>query len=170
MQPGHTNHAQIYVSSSAGFTLLELLISLFVLALITSFSLSNTSALYQKNQLQAVTSEIKKAIQTGKLQALSRGESLALTPLTNSTDWSSGMLLFVDNANHQYTPDGKLIYQWTWKSTGVHVSWQGFQSKNYLLFAANLKSNITNGFFIIKDNAHQVKLIVNRLARVRNAE
>ncbi len=170
IQTSHLEHSRIdWHFLAAGFTLLELLISMFVITIITFFALPNTSALYKKNQLQTVTAEIQKAIQTGKIQSLSRGESLVLAPISNSKDWSKGMLLFVDNVKHQYTPEVKLVYQWKWNSTGVSVSWQGAQSNNYLLFTADLKSSITNGTFIVGNNIEQVKLIVNRLARVRNA-
>lgn len=156
------------VKPSAGFTLLELLLCLSLLGIIAFFSLPYTPSLYKQNQLQTVTAEIKSAIHTAKMQALVVGKTLALTPLPDADDWSEGMLLFVDNAKHQYTPHVKPLYEWHWKSAGTHVSWHGFQSKDYLLFATDLRSSTTNGYFVIKNAQQQAKLIINRVGRVRN--
>lgn len=150
-----------------GFTLMELLLCLSLIAIIGFFSLTYIPSLYKKNHLEAITADIKTAIHTAKLQALVMGKTLALTRIPDAKDWSQGMLLFVDNDKHQFTSDIKPLYQWHWKSTGTHVSWQGFSSRDYLLFATDLNSSVTNGSFKIQNNGQQVKLIVNRVGRVR---
>ena len=147
-----------------GFTLLELLLCLSLVSLIAFFSLLYTSSLYKKNQLQTVTAEIRNAIHAAKMQAFIIGKPLALTHLPHTKDWSEGMLLFVDNAKHQCVQP---LYKWHWKS-GIEVSWHGFQSKDYLLFATDLRSSMTNGYFVIRNAQQHVKLIVNRVGRVRN--
>lgn len=154
----------------AGFTLLELLLCLCLAGIITFFSLAYTPSLYKKNQLEAVTADIKSAIHTAKLQALVTGKTLALTHLPDAKDWSEGMLLFEDNPKHQYTPNINPLYEWRWKSKGMLISWHGFQSKDYLLFATDLNSSVTNGTFDIQGNGQQVTLVVNRVGRVRKYE
>ena len=154
-------------SRSIGLTLIELLFSLSILAILICSGASFAPALYKKNQLQRVSDEIKGAIQWSRLQAPLMGEWLALTPLPNSHDWSEGMLLFVDNAQHQYKQDTKLLHEWHWNAGAVHIDWQGFQSIHYLLFTPNMSSNVINGHFIMKNTMQQkIKLIVNRLGRV----
>jgi type IV fimbrial biogenesis protein FimT len=101
------------------------------------------------------------------MQALAKGKTLTLTPLPNTNDWSKGMLLFVDNSKHQYTYNTEPLYEWHWKSADTDVSWHGFQSKDYLLFTTDLRSSINNGYFLIKNTQEQIKLIVNRVGRVR---
>jgi len=150
-----------------GFTLLEQLICLFIIGIVVFFVFPGITSLYKKNQLQTVTAEITNAVHTGKLQALVTGETLVLTPLPSSNDWSDGMVLFVDNREHKYREDSRLLYAWKWTFPGVKISWQGMMSNNYLLFAIDMKSSMTNGYFMISNAKQQVKLSVNRLARVR---
>jgi len=156
-------------SGERGFTLMELLLCLCLISIIGFFSLTYLPPLYKKNHVEAISADIKTAIHAAKLQALVMGKTLVLTRLPDTKDWSRGMLLFEDNANHQFTPDIKPLYQWHWKSTGTHVSWHGFRSSEYLLFATDLNSCVTNGFFTIQNNGQLVKLIVNRVGRVRKA-
>ncbi len=131
------------------------------------FSVPFAQSFYKKNQLQQVADEIKTAIHTAKMQALLRHDKLVLSPLTGFTDWSKGMLLFVDNAKHHYSQKDKLLHEWHWTPKGIQVSWHGFQSKDYLLFATDLSCSTTNGYFMIKNNLQQVKLVINRVGRVK---
>ena len=153
---------------SAGLTLIELLVSMVIFAIVLCCSFSFSPSVYKKNQLQMVTDEVKGAIHFAKIQSLLTGDILALTRIPGSNDWSEGMLLFVDNGKHQYGPDVKLLHEWHWQLSGVHIIWQGFQSKEYLLFSPDIGSNAVNGYFIIKNHMQQqAKLIVNRLGRIK---
>ena len=101
-----------------------------------------------------------------KLHALMSGESLILMPIDKSKGWSAGLMLLRANSRHQYSPNENIIYQWQWSGTNVHISWHGLQSKQYLLFATDLKSSMINGYFEIKNPTQQIQLIVNRLGRI----
>ena len=93
---------------------------------------------------------------------------MLLTPLPNSSDWSKGMVLFVDNEKHHYTSTTHVIYEWHWQFPLIQVSWKGFQSSQYLLFSIEASQNGVNGFFLIKDNLQQMaKLVVNRMGRLK---
>ena len=156
-------------ASTSGFSLLELLVGFSLLAIILCFSLPFGSSLYKKNQLQIITNEIKEAIRYAKIQTILTGDRLILTHLSDKKDWSEGMSLFVENTKHQ--PTSKLLYEWHWPSSGVHITWQGFQSKDYLTFTPDITSSAVNGIFIISNSKHeQKKLVVNRLGRVACAE
>jgi type IV fimbrial biogenesis protein FimT len=155
-------------SKDKGFTILELLLGFSLLAIILCFSLPFTPSLYKKNQLQIITDEIKEAIRFAKMQAILTGDTLILTHLADKKNWSEGIILFVDNPKHQPSSDAKLLHEWRWPSSGVHITWRGFQSKDYLLFTPDITSSTVNGTFIISNLKQQNKLVVNRLGRVRN--
>lgn len=153
-----------------GFTLIELLICLVLMATIFMFSAPLTSRLYQQNQIQVIQDNIQSAIRFAKTQALVTGKNMLLTPLPNSMDWSSGILMFADNEKHVYTPTSQIVHEWHWQYPAVEVSWYGFQSNQYLLFSIEASRNAANGYFLIKSQVPQrVKLVVNRMGRVRVA-
>lgn len=154
----------------SGFTLLEILLCLLLLSMVTFFSLPYTPLLYKKNQSQTISADIKNAIHTAKMQALLQGQALALTSLNRTNNWSDGMRLVIDNPSHHYQEDSDTLYEWHWTSTGTQVEWHGFQSNEYVLFATDLRSSRTNGYFLIKNADQQIKLVLNRLGRVRDSE
>lgn len=133
------------------------------------FSMPFVSSLYQKNQLQVRQDDIKASIQFAKIQAQVRHQNLLLAPIAGNHDWSAGMRLFVDNAQHRYTAKEDVLQEWHWKkASAIFISWHGFQSDHYLLFNAENSKNVINGYFLIQINSKLViKLIVNRLGRVR---
>lgn len=121
-----------------------------------------TSRLYQKNQIQVIENDIKSAIRFAKVHALTTGNHMYLTPLPNAAHWSSGMQLYVNNEPPQ------IIQEWHWQHPAIHVTWHGFQSNQYLLFSPEVSRNAVNGYFVIKANgSHMIKLMVNRMGRVR---
>lgn len=153
----------------AAFTLIELLIALAIAGLSLMFIMPYASSLQQKNQLCVVQDDITSAIRFAKTQALISDNNIILTPLPGMTDWSHGISAFVDNATHQYTLDDQLLFEWHWQSSAIEVTWHGFQSSQYLLFAAESHRNAANGYFLIKAKSlPPIKLLVNRLGRVRD--
>lgn len=153
-----------------GFTFLELMIYLVIFTLFLTFSTSVGVSFYQKNQQQTIAEEIKAAIHFAQLQALSTGQNLVLTPLDARNDWSYGMLLFIDNPKHHYDSESKLIHKWQWVAKSVHVTWQGFQSKRYLLFTPTINNNAVNGYFMIHSPlSNDIKLTINRIGRIKES-
>jgi len=150
-----------------GFTLLELLIGMTCFAILICLSISFSASIYQKNKLEVATGELKHIIHYAKTQAQARQTSLILAPLAKS-DWSMGAILFVDNSKHTYDSNSELLHQWSWNSPAIKITWNGFQSNQYLIFSPDLRHSAINGFFQLKTNSQQQKLIVNRVGRVRS--
>lgn len=153
-------------SNHRGITLIELLISIAILGIIACYSSVFSPLLYKKNQMQAVKQEIKRAIQWARIQARMSGQTLILARRPGGDDWSLGMLLFVDNVKHQYTPESILIQEWDWPASELRLSWRGFQSQDYLRFTPTMNDSAINGSFRLSNGHQQAKLVVNRIGRV----
>jgi prepilin-type N-terminal cleavage/methylation domain-containing protein len=154
------------VVKKQGFSLIELLLGLSLLAALFVCGLLVAPSLYQTNKIQTVAYTLKTAINFAKTEALSTGESLVLAPLSAS-DWSKGMVLFVDHAHHhQWTPDVTSLHEWRWSDPNLRVIWRGFQSDNYLLFSPEMSRYAVNGYFLIFNKSQRIQLVVNRLGRV----
>lgn len=153
---------------TAGLSLIELLTALMILSILCGFGMSCFVGLLNRNQEAVLADEIKQAIQFAKIQALTHDRTLTLAPLSEDADWSKGMRLFEDNQTHQYTTHSTLIREWRWHAKAINVTWHGFESTTYLRFTPALLTRGANGQFIVQDGKkHQIKLILNRLARVR---
>jgi len=141
--------------------------TLTLVAILFLLGMTTISALYKKNQLQRVTNEITAAIQFAKTQAVLLNKPLILLPISKEHGWSSGFMLFVDNSQHQLPSNTSPIYQWQCSKKNTDVIWHGFKQVDYLIFSPKLRLNVSNGYFIIKNNLLQIKLVLNRLGRVR---
>lgn len=152
----------------SGFTLIEFLIYSGVLCILLLCSMPLILDFYQKKRAEIIADEIKNAIRFTRNLAFKNDAPMTLNPLSDSGDWSQGMVLFVDNPQHQYTNKDKIVYQWQWYYPGVRVTWQGFRSGHYITFSPGLRQSTANGHFNIATNhQYQKQLIVNRLGSVR---
>jgi prepilin-type N-terminal cleavage/methylation domain-containing protein len=150
-----------------GLTLIELLAGLMIISIMFAFCIPLGLSLYGKTQLKQLENELGIAIRFARNMALLKHLPLVLTPLPNSNNWSDGMILFVDNKNHQYTEADQIIHQWNWQKLKVQLSWFGFRSNNYLIFSSTLNHSTANGHFILRNNeGDSLKLVINRLGRV----
>lgn len=149
-----------------GFTLLDLLITMALVAGLSIIGMSSYSYFVKKNEQQIIIDELRTAIQYAKIQAMIRNTSVFLAPLNASLNWSNGMAL---SSMNKKTNQIELIYQWQWSHPRWSLNWIGVSSNNKIVFYNNLTQAISNGRFnLINNNTHeQVTLILNRLGRVR---
>jgi prepilin-type N-terminal cleavage/methylation domain-containing protein len=89
-------------SNSQGFTLVELLVCLGVLAAIATFAIPSWQRLQERSRVEAARDQLMNDLQTARVRALQRGETLQLTRLRDCTwgtstdnDWSCGWQLIV---------------------------------------------------------------------------
>lgn len=91
-----------------GLTLLELLITLAILAVLLTIGLPGFSTVIQNNRLAANTEELRSAIQLARATAVGRNQRVTLRNLGN---WESGWVAFVDdNSNGERDGGESLIF------------------------------------------------------------
>jgi prepilin-type N-terminal cleavage/methylation domain-containing protein len=94
----HTRPAK--TPTSKGFTLVELLMCLAVLGVMASFAIPSWQRLQERSRVEATRDQLMNDLQTARVRALQRGETLQLTRLRDCTwsttadnDWSCGWQL-----------------------------------------------------------------------------
>jgi type IV fimbrial biogenesis protein FimT len=92
-----------------GFSLLELLITLVLIAILVGISVPSFRTLSQNKQLKTQSDSLIGAIQFSRSEAIKRGVSVALCPVANPdantngmacanvSNWSTGWMAFVDD-------------------------------------------------------------------------
>lgn len=91
-------------SKSKGFTLLELLITLGIIAIASGLAIASMSALMDDSDGENYAREFVKTINYSRLQAVSSGQTVTLCPLvsgTCSSDWSKDITIFIDANNNR---------------------------------------------------------------------
>jgi type IV fimbrial biogenesis protein FimT len=163
--------ARKVMKQQSGFTLIEWMVCLAVLAILTAITLPMASSVFQRNHIDVLSHEIQNALQYTKNLVLSQGHPMIITPIPGTKDWSHGMIVFQDNANHQYTDQDKIRHQWDWHYPGVTINWNGFLSPDYLIFSNEIRQATSSGSFHVYLNGVEKKIItVNRIGHVRVGE
>ena len=149
-----------------GFTLLELLITMVLLVTLSTIGVASYSYLLQKNEQQTIVDELKTIVQYAKIQALILGKPVFLSSLSDTSNWSDGIVLSVRSTKSNKI---EVLYQWKWHHPQWSLTWNGMSASDKVVFSNNPTSAISNGrFTLINFNTHQqVNFILNRLGRIK---
>ena len=152
-----------------GFTLLELLVILVLISGLALYCLTSFSGFTRKNEQQIILDEITAAVQYAKMQALTLGHPVYLTPLDPSLNWSRGIVL-----THFNIKSNKMepLYQWQWNYHNWNVNWFGIHLSKKITVSNNPVNAISNGKFIIANasSGERVTIILNRLGRMKSVK
>lgn len=100
-------------SRRRGFTVIELMVVLAVLAVLLGLSLSWFRDMIQAQQLRSTANDFFAAIALTRSEAIARGRRVMMTPLASApADWRQGWVVFVDrNANQRPDAGDEVIFQ-----------------------------------------------------------
>ena len=117
-----------------GFTLVELLVCLAVLGVMASFAIPSWQRVQERSRVEATRDQLMNDLQTARVRALQRGETLQLTRLRDcawgssaDNDWSCGwQLVLKADQSALYTSQVQAPLQVTFaKSTPFEISARG---------------------------------------------
>jgi type IV fimbrial biogenesis protein FimT len=90
-------------TSNAGFSMMELLVTLLILGLVAALGLPSLDQFIEDNRLNAAVADLQSAMQTGRAEAVGRNAYVTLCKKNaDSTDcvtnggWQQGWIIFVD--------------------------------------------------------------------------
>lgn len=151
-------------SRSTGFTLVELIIALAVIAILATLAAPALAQLLKNSRDQAAMEELNTLLHHARSRAVEHKRALRLCPSLNgvdcSTDWSQPWLLS--------TEQGKKLYHSTPYSGSRPLQWSGFGEA--IRFHGNGTSPTSNGrFYICDEQAITRQLVINRQGRIRRA-
>lgn len=94
----------INLHKNSGFTLIELMIGIMILAIILGFAVPSLSAFLKNNRLATAASDLSGDLAFARAEAARRGTRISLCIssdgtecLTDTSDWASGRITFVDS-------------------------------------------------------------------------
>lgn len=152
---------------SRGFSLLEALITLVVVSFLTGIAINSLGFFRVHNEQHLIEDELVRVVQYAKMQALSLGHAVYLTPLNPSeSNWAKGIRLVHINS---LTQQPELLYEWGWHHPRWQLIWSGVGDSSKIVFAAAANHMISNGHFHLTDmsHKHQSNLTINRLGRIK---
>ncbi len=87
--------------TTRGFTIVEMMIAIAIMAIITALALPGLGAFFARNDLAGATNEIISGINQARSEAVARSNTVAICPTNDGAgcdngDWESGWIVFVD--------------------------------------------------------------------------
>jgi len=148
-----------------GLSLIESLVTLVLIASFFVISISFSTHLKEKNELNSILDSLQAAIRYAKITAVTKRGEVSLSPKDSSKDWSIGLILSYCNKTIQRT---EILYEWQWKYPGWEVTWVGASPKNQINFSNNPIHAMSNGRFVLTNQRSREKRVVvlNKLGRL----
>ncbi|MFT4178472.1 MAG: GspH/FimT family pseudopilin [Thermomonas sp.] len=161
---------------SAGFTLIELMTTVSVLAVCAGIALPSMAAMIERQRTSAAISSLTAHMQLARMAAVSHNKRAVLCPSDDGrncaagTDWSGGWMLFLDNDGNRMADAQDDILRVEQAPTSQHlrvVSTAGRQQLRYLPDGRSAGTNLT--ISICNQKAELLgRVIVNNGGRPRS--
>ncbi len=94
---------------ASGFSLVELLTVLAIVAVVLSATVPSFSSFLQSQQMTTATNDFLAAIRLARSEAIQRGTRVDLVPRSTDGNWAGGWVVFVDSNNNQRPDPGEHV-------------------------------------------------------------
>ena len=161
-----------------GFTLLECLFVLSILAIFSGLSLPQFNNMIERKQSELALKKIADGIEIARNTAIKTGYMVTLCPSVNQINcggqWHEGNIVFTDfNQNHQFDKEDRLLLNIQHSGLPGTIKWRAFQNRQYLQITPLGFTHNQNGNFTFcsqdLDPYKALQLVINRTGRVRYA-
>jgi type IV fimbrial biogenesis protein FimT len=163
----------------AGFTLLELLFTLGILATLLGLALPGFKEMHRNTEMDIHARELAQLLQLARVAAITRNSLVTLCRSSEGENcsgrWQDGILVFADyDGDRRIDAEDEAIRYHQFTGFKGEISWRAFQNRQYLQITPQGFTRYQNGNFTLcpanGDAVYARQLIVNRNARVRFAQ
>lgn len=158
-----------------GFTLLELLITLTVLAALTIFGSAQLPDLIGNRALRSDVNALARHLRYGRFSALQHGAPVTLCALSPEgrceNAWNGPLSLFIDHPPKglRQGPEDHLLRLGPGAPPGVGRQWRAFGSRRYLRWRTDGRTDGQNGRFILSRDELSYELVITQAGRLRQS-
>lgn len=158
-----------------GFTLLELLIALTVLAALTILGGAHLPELLGTSALRGDVNGLARQLRYGRFSALQHGAPVTLCPLSSKgrceNAWNAPLSLFIDHPPKglKQGPKDRLLRLGPSAPGGVGREWRGFGSRRYLRWRPDGRTDGQNGRFTLSHGERSYELVITQAGRLRQS-
>ena len=163
----------------AGLTLIELMVTIAIAAILLAIAVPNLRSLFINNRLVTTANNFVASLNTARSEAIRRGVAVSLKKnSTTSGDWgSAGWTMFVDSNGNGSLDSGETTLKIENALPSPLTLYANNNFLNYIRFTPSGQSNNSGTFVICYDgmlqqggDARSRAIIVNATGRVRVAQ
>jgi len=143
----------------AGFTLIELIITVFILSVLLAVAMPSFLDTVRSNQISAQANDFVGALSLARSEAVKRGRNITITATssTSSNEFGGGWSIFVDSDNDGVVDSGEEIIR-------VHEALQGSNTLNSVNNISTLAFTATG--FLSTTNTLTFRLCETRAGKI----
>ena len=126
---------------STGITLLELLTSIFTIALVTSIGIPSVQSILNYNKIAISINTLSRSIALGRSQAVNHNRHLVMCKspdqqnCTKKGSWQQGWIIYEDDdLSREREKEEKIILSQSKLADNLYIKYAGFRSSNFITF------------------------------------
>ncbi len=163
------------MQQNAGITLIELLVSVLLIAILLGMASVQWPALAAKRRLQADVDQFVSLISTARHTAIIKGVVVTLCPAAadgcgSRNTWHNGTMAFEDLNGNRVIDGQDAVIRRLPRMPATRVAWRAFRNRGYLRFNPSGMTDWQNGHFLFcpvnGDIRHARQLVLNFAGRV----
>ena len=162
-------------SNSRGMTLLELLTSLFIIAIVTTLGVPSIQSILNYNRVATSINTLSRSIAFGRIQAVNHNRHMVMCKssdqrnCTNKGSWQQGWIIYEDDdLSRKREEEEKIIYAQSKLADNLYIKYAGFRSSNFITFRPSgvTLMNGTFTFCIYGQPETQKAVILSKTGRI----
>lgn len=136
---------------NAGFTIIELMMVVVILAILGAVALPSFQGLLASNRLTSAANDMLAGVMMARSEAIKRGKRVVLcksgnsSTCDNSLTWSSGWIVFVDDDNNATRANSEELLRVGSSIAAQITATADTDVANYISFAARGSARLTSG-------------------------
>jgi len=162
-----------------GFTLIELMVTLSIAAILLTIGVPSLNKLISKNKITSQNNILISFLQNARMEAVKQNRTAEVcvddTPSTNScdgNDWTTGLKLWIDQNNDNTVDTNEVIRLYNASPSDITISAAGFTNSNFIKYGATGISESTGTFDICNSSQSAEsgsRITINNTGRVSSS-
>jgi type IV fimbrial biogenesis protein FimT len=146
------NNLKYFTNKQQAFTLIELVITLAIIAILAGISLPSFKSLVGSSKITSEINALNGILQLSRTTAITKSEKVTICPSNDGVqctkNWSQGYMAFIDfDGNRQLDSTDQLLQLHRIEDKKIRVRWRAFRKNNSLQWLNTGITNHQNGSF-----------------------